>query len=152
MMKTGASGNQFELQGKRLFGRKERQGESGMGKTVLIVDDSNIMHKILTRSLRQAGLDVTRVIEAGDGMEALQILENEPVDIVISDINMPNMNGVEFLREKQNQEALQQIPVVMITTESRSDILKEAIALGARGSITKPFTPDQVNATLSVFL
>jgi hypothetical protein len=71
MMKTGISGNQFELQGKRLFGRKEWQGESGMGKTVLIVDDSNIMRKILTRSLRQAGLDVTRVIEAGHGAEEI---------------------------------------------------------------------------------
>jgi two-component system, chemotaxis family, chemotaxis protein CheY len=123
-----------------------------MGKIVLIVDDSNIMRKILTRSLRQAGFNFALVLEAGDGLEALRILETEHVDIVLSDINMPNMNGVEFLQEKMNKISIRNIPVVMITTESRSDILNEAFALGAQGSIIKPFTPDQVNATLSDLL
>lgn len=122
-----------------------------MGKKVLIVDDSNTMRKIVTRSLRQAGLEVDEILEAGDGQEALQVLAGSKVDLILSDINMPNMNGVEFIRQKSADPGLKAIPVVMITTESGSEILHEAISLGAAGSIKKPFTPDQVNAALSQF-
>lgn len=123
-----------------------------MARKVLIVDDSSTMRKIVARSLRQAGLDFESILEAGDGQEALQVLEGAKVDIILSDINMPNMNGVEFLREKAEKDAIKDIPVVMITTESGSDILAEAISLGAKGSIKKPFTPDQVNETLGALL
>lgn len=123
-----------------------------MARKVLIVDDSSTMRKIVARSLRQAGLDFESILEAGDGQEALQVLEGAKVDIILSDINMPNMNGVEFLREKSAKDAIKDIPVVMITTESGSDILAEAISLGAKGSIKKPFTPDQVNETLGALL
>jgi len=68
-----------------------------MGKKVLIIDDSSTMRKIVTRSLRQAGLDFDTILEAGDGQEALQLLGKESVDIILSDINMPNMDGIEFL-------------------------------------------------------
>ena len=71
-----------------------------MGKTVLIVDDSGTMRKIVTRCLRQAGLDFGDILEAGDGLEALQVLEGNKVDIILSDINMLNMTGLEFLKEK----------------------------------------------------
>lgn len=123
-----------------------------MPKSVLIIDDSNTMRKIVSRSLRQAGYEFDKVLEAGDGQEALQILAGEKVDLILSDINMPNMDGVEFLRRKTADEGLKMIPVVMITTESGSDILKEAISLGAAGAIKKPFTPDQVQATLSALI
>ncbi len=119
-----------------------------MAKKVLIVDDSSTMRKIVTRSLRQAGLDVDVILEAGDGQEALNLLGGEKVDLILSDINMPNMDGIEFLRQKSANAALQGIPVVMITTEAGSDILAEAMSLGARGSIKKPFTPDQIAETL----
>jgi len=123
-----------------------------MGKKVLIIDDSSTMRKIVARSLRQAGFDFESILEAGDGQEALQVLGGGSVDIILSDINMPNMNGVEFLRNKAEDDAIKNIPVVMITTESGSDILKEALDLGARGSIKKPFTPDQVQETLGALL
>jgi len=123
-----------------------------MGKKVLIIDDSSTMRKIVARSLRQAGFDFESILEAGDGQEALQVLGGGSVDIILSDINMPNMNGVEFLRNKAADDAIKNIPVVMITTESGSDILKEALDLGARGSIKKPFTPDQVQETLGALL
>ncbi len=122
-----------------------------MGKKVLIVDDSSTMRKIVTRSLRQAGLDFEKIVEAGDGQEALQVLENEQVDIILSDINMPNMDGIEFLRQKSTNSEIAGIPVIMITTEAGSDILTEAKTLGASGSIKKPFTPDQINETLGSF-
>jgi two-component system chemotaxis response regulator CheY len=119
-----------------------------MGKTVLIVDDSGTMRKIVTRCLRQAGLDFGEILEAGDGREALQVLEENKVDIILSDINMPNMTGLEFLKEKATIDAIKDIPVVIISTETGSDIINEATSLGAAGSIKKPFTPDMINATI----
>jgi two-component system chemotaxis response regulator CheY len=119
-----------------------------MGKTVLIVDDSGTMRKIVTRCLRQAGLDFGEILEAGDGREALQVLAGNKVDIILSDINMPNMTGLEFLKEKATIDAIKGIPVVIISTETGSDIIAEAMSLGAAGSIKKPFTPDMINATV----
>lgn len=123
-----------------------------MGKKVLIIDDSNTMRKIVTRSLRQAGLDFDAVLEAGDGQAALDVLAGETVDIILSDINMPVMDGIEFLRQKQADAKIKDIPVVMITTEAGADILDEAKSLGASGSIKKPFTPDQIQETLGSLL
>ena len=123
-----------------------------MGKNVLLVDDSTTMRKIVSRSLRQAGLDFGDIFEAGDGQEALEVLEKEAVDIVLSDINMPNMNGIEFLREKSGRESIKDIPVFMISTETGEDIIGEAKELGAIGALKKPFTPDKVNEVLSPFI
>jgi len=119
-----------------------------MAKKVLIVDDSNTMRKIVTRSLRQAGLEFEEILEASDGQEALDVLKNSKVDLVLSDINMPNMDGLAFLREKSADSAIKDIPVIMITTEAGEDVIGEARSLGAAGSIKKPFTPDQINATV----
>ena len=123
-----------------------------MGKKILIIDDSNTMRKIVGRSLRQAGFEFEEVFEAGDGQEALNLLATQKVDLILSDINMPNMDGLEFLRQKAANAAIKAIPVVMISTEAGSDIIGEAKALGAVGSIKKPFTPDQVSATLGALL
>ncbi len=119
-----------------------------MGKNVLLVDDSSTMRKIVGRSLRQAGLDFDNIFEAADGLEALDVLDKEQVDIVLSDINMPNMDGISFLREKQGRDAVKDIPVFMISTETGDDIIGEAKSLGALGAIKKPFTPDKVNEVL----
>ncbi len=123
-----------------------------MGKTVMIIDDSNTMRKIVQRSLRQAGFEFDKILEAGDGQEALQVLDGEKVDLILSDINMPNMDGIEFLRQKAGIAAIKDIPVVMITTEAGNDIIGEAKSLGAKGSIKKPFTADQVQDTLGALL
>jgi len=114
------------------------------GITVLIVDDSSVMRKIVERALRQAGLDLVRVIEAGSGREGLTALERDRVDLIVSDINMPSMDGLEFLRQIQIHSLARGVPVVMITTESGEDHVREALAAGAQGYIRKPFTPDQV--------
>ncbi|WP_305045797.1 response regulator [Geoalkalibacter sp.] len=123
-----------------------------MATTVLIIDDSNTMRKIVQRSLRQAGFEFDKVLEAGDGLEALAVLGAEKVDLILSDINMPNMDGLEFLRQKAANDAIKGIPVVMITTEAGADILGEARALGAKGSIKKPFTAEQVQEVLGGLL
>ena len=119
-----------------------------MGKSVLLVDDSSTMRKIVGRSLRQAGLDFDNIYEAADGIEALEVLEKENVDIVLSDINMPNMDGISFLREKATRDGIKDIPVFMISTETGDDIIGEAKSLGAIGAIKKPFTPEKVNEVL----
>jgi two-component system chemotaxis response regulator CheY len=110
----------------------------------LIVDDSSVMRKIVERSLRQAGLDLSSVIEAGNGAEALGMLDSHPVDLILSDINMPVMDGLEFVRQLQTVEKLRGVPVVMITTEGSESNVVQALSLGAKGYIRKPFTPDQV--------
>lgn len=123
-----------------------------MGKTVLIVDDSNTMRKIVSRALRQAGIDFSEILEAGDGQEALDVLASNKVDVVLSDINMPNMTGLEFLKAKSEDDAIKDIPVVMISTETGADIIDQAKALGAKGAVKKPFTPELINETLGPLL
>jgi two-component system chemotaxis response regulator CheY len=110
----------------------------------LIVDDSSVMRKIVERSLRQAGLDLSSVIEAGNGADALALLDGNLVDLILSDINMPVMDGLEFVRQLQSMDKTRQIPVVMITTEGSESNVVQALSLGAKGYIRKPFTPDQV--------
>ena len=110
----------------------------------LIVDDSSVMRKIVERSLRQAGLDPLVVHEAGTGVEALEVLRSERVDLILSDINMPGMDGLEFVRQIKAQNLAPGVPVVMITTESSEEHVRQAIHAGARGYIRKPFTAEQV--------
>ena len=110
----------------------------------LIVDDSSVMRKIVERSLRQAGLDVLVVREAGSGVEGLEVLRAERVDLILTDINMPLMDGLEFVRQIKAQNLAPGVPVVMITTESSEEHVKQAIQAGARGYIRKPFTAEQV--------
>jgi len=110
----------------------------------LIVDDSSVMHKIVERSLRQAGLDPLIVHEAGSGTEGLDLLRAKQVDLILSDINMPSMDGLEFLRQLRAQNLAPGVPVVMITTESSEEHVKQAILAGAQGYIRKPFTAEQV--------
>ena len=124
-----------------------------MGKTILIIDDSSTMRKIVNRSLRQAGLEFDNVLEAGDGQAALDILAGEAPDVILSDINMPVMDGLEFLKAKKDNPAIKDIPVVMVTTEGGSqDMVDRSMELGAKGCVKKPFTPDQVNEVLGPLL
>jgi two-component system chemotaxis response regulator CheY len=111
---------------------------------VLIVDDSSVMRKIVDRSLRQAGLAVAEVFEASNGVEALARLQETRVDLILSDINMPTMDGLELVRQVQSLENAKGVPIVMITTEAGESHVVQALADGARGYIRKPFTPDQI--------
>jgi two-component system chemotaxis response regulator CheY len=117
---------------------------------VLIVDDSSTMRKIISRSLRQAGLAVDEIYEAGDGIEGLSVLKSNAVSLILSDINMPNMDGMEFIKQVRGSGS--NIPIVMITTEGGEDVIKEAISNGAKDSIKKPFTPEQLKEKLGGLL
>jgi two-component system, chemotaxis family, chemotaxis protein CheY len=110
----------------------------------LIVDDSSVMRKIVERALRQAGLDPLVVHEAASGTEGLDLLRAKSVDLILCDINMPSMDGLEFLRRLRAENLAPGVPVVMITAESSEEHVKQAIQAGAQGYIRKPFTSDQV--------
>jgi two-component system, chemotaxis family, chemotaxis protein CheY len=110
----------------------------------LIVDDSSVMRKIVERSLRQAGMDLSKVYEAGNGAEALAVLKDNKVNLILCDINMPVMDGLEFIKQLAGVENGKGVPVVMITTEGSESNVVTALSNGARGYIRKPFTADQV--------
>jgi two-component system chemotaxis response regulator CheY len=110
----------------------------------LIVDDSSVMRKIVERSLRQAGLNLAQVLEASNGAEALAAVQENKVDLILCDINMPVMDGLEFVKALACVENAKGIPVVMITTEGSEGHVVQALSAGAKGYIRKPFTPDQV--------
>lgn len=120
-----------------------------MAYNVLIVDDSASMRKIIRKTLSLSGFQVGTCVEAANGKEALEMLPQHPVDLVLSDINMPEMNGVEFLWQLRQDARWKRLPVVMITTETSEAIVKEAIELGARGYLRKPFRPEQIRSCLS---
>jgi two-component system, chemotaxis family, chemotaxis protein CheY len=115
-----------------------------MSIRALIVDDSSVMRKIVERSLRQAGIDLSQVFEAGNGADALGVLKDQAVDLILCDINMPVMDGLEFIKQLPGVPNAKDVPVVMITTEGSEAHVVQALSCGARGYIRKPFTPDQV--------
>ncbi len=117
----------------------------------LIIDDSAVMRKVIERALRQAGLELIDVAQASNGEEALEILRSDAgsatkIGLIISDINMPVMDGLQFLEARRDQKLAPGVPVVMITTEGSEPFVLRAIAAGAQGYICKPFTADQVKA------
>ena len=117
----------------------------------LIIDDSAVMRKVIERALRQSGLDISEVVQASNGEEALEVLradvlKSAKMGLIISDINMPVMDGLQFLEARRDQKLAEGVPVVMITTEGSEPFVLRAIAAGAQGYICKPFTADQVKA------
>lgn len=121
-----------------------------MPKTVLIVDDSATMRKLIMRGLRQAGIEKAEFREASDGAEALKALETARCDLVLTDVNMPGMGGIEFVKAAAKLTAAP--PIVMITTEGNEDLLKEALDCGARGVVKKPFTPESIRQVIGPLL
>jgi two-component system chemotaxis response regulator CheY len=111
---------------------------------VLIVDDSSVMRKIIERALRHAGLNLGEVLEASNGAEGLVAAGKGSLDMIFSDINMPVMDGLEFLKGLVDVEAAKGVPVIMITTEGSEARVVEALTAGAKGYLRKPFTPEQV--------
>ena len=122
-----------------------------MGLNVLIVDDSVAIRMILQRALRHTELPLDKVFEAGDGCAALEVLKNQKVNVILSDINMPNMDGLELLAALKDNEEWAALPVVLISTEGSQTKVMEALRLGAKGFIKKPFAPDEIHDKLAKF-
>ncbi len=125
-----------------------------MALNILIVDDSAVMRAFIRKVVGLTGLDVGECSEAGDGQDALELLRKNWVDLILTDINMPRMNGEEFIRCLEADELLRTIPVIVVSTDSSHSRVQQMMALGARGYVAKPFVPgvlrDQVEKVLGV--
>jgi two-component system chemotaxis response regulator CheY len=110
-----------------------------MSAKILVVDDSMMVRQQVSRALTAAGFSV---IDAVDGVDALQKLaQNQGTQLVVCDVNMPRMNGIEFLENLRKDAAFGRVPVVMLTTEGQPELIQQAKGLGAKGWIVKPFKP-----------
>ena len=113
--------------------------------TILAVDDSAPMRQLISFTLRGAGY---KVIEALDGKDAVNKMEESKVDLIITDLNMPNMDGMELLRYLRSQDSFSHIPVVILTTESQASTIVTAKKMGISGWIIKPFEPMKLTETV----
>ncbi|GHB74378.1 Fis family transcriptional regulator [Psychrosphaera saromensis] len=111
----------------------------------LIVDDSNSIRQMVSFTLKSAGYDV---VEASDGLQGLQTAKGENFDLVISDVNMPNMDGIELCKELRKLSSFEFTPILMLTTESSGDMKVRGKEAGATGWLVKPFNPDKLLATI----
>lgn len=124
-----------------------------MAKSLLIVDDSATMRKIVIRTVRMSGLEFDKTEEAGNGAEAIEKLKEAPVDIILCDINMPEMNGIDMVKKVRAElPACSQTKIIMVSTESSQELIDDLLASGANGYITKPFTPEKFQEKLSPFM
>jgi two-component system chemotaxis response regulator CheY len=124
-----------------------------MAKSLLIVDDSATMRKIVMKTVRMSGLEFDQIEEAGNGAEAIDILKNGAVDLVLCDINMPEMSGIEMVKKvRSDVPECSNTKIVMVSTESSQTLIDELLAEGADGYITKPFTPEKFQEKLTPIL
>ncbi len=123
-----------------------------MSLRIMIVDDSPAMRSFIGRTIELSGLDVASCVHASNGQEALNLLRKQAVDIVLSDINMPVMDGESLLRELANDADLMKVPVVVVSTDSTDSRKKRMLALGARGYVRKPFAPETLRYELELAL
>ena len=120
-----------------------------MAVDVLIVDDSVAKRKVLQRALRQAEVPLGEVHEAADGVEALEKLKTVKVALILAEINMPNMDGLELLSRLKAHPEWKDLPVIMVTTEGGQSKVMKAAQLGAAGYVRKPFSTEQIKLALS---
>lgn len=120
-----------------------------MPRTALIVDDSVAMRQMVTFSLERSGFEV---VQAGNGADGLRCLETKKVDLIVTDLNMPVMNGIEFIRRLRGRSGSKYTPVLMLTTESDPAKKQEGRAAGATGWIVKPFSPEKLAQVISKVL
>jgi two-component system chemotaxis response regulator CheY len=123
-----------------------------MDSNILVVDDSAAIRKILQRVLRQTGMPIKDIHEASDGQQALEVMKAQKINLVLTDINMPNMDGLQLLAALKASAEWSPVPVVMITTEGGEARVAEAVNLGAVGYVRKPFTADQIKEKLTGIL
>ncbi|MFO7784300.1 MAG: response regulator [Desulfatiglandales bacterium] len=123
-----------------------------MAYNILIVDDSIPMRAVLKKTIQASGFNVGEIFEASDGGEALEVMRREWMDVVVSDYNMPEMNGLEMLAEMKKDEVLRSVPVVMVTTEGSRERIDLFMRMGVTDYVKKPFTPEEVRSKLDRIL
>jgi two-component system chemotaxis response regulator CheY len=119
-----------------------------MALNILLVDDSVLTRKKIRRIIEMVDLDIGQFLEAGNGVEALKILDESEVDLVLADLNMPEMGGAEMVHRMKRNEATKSVPVVVVSTESRTTRVKELLAEGVKNYLHKPFTPEEFRDTI----
>jgi two-component system chemotaxis response regulator CheY len=119
-----------------------------MAYRVMIVDDSRSMRTFVRRVMDLSGFEVESCHYAANGAEALALLKQQRVDIILTDINMPEMNGEDFVRQIEQQDELRSIPVVVISTDGTENRIRRMLDLGAKGYVVKPFSPEALRAEL----
>ncbi len=120
-----------------------------MGKVIMTADDSASIRQMVTFTLDQAGYTV---VEAVDGQDAVEKLSSTKVDMLVTDLNMPNMDGLELIRQTRAKDEYKFIPIIMLTTESQAEMKQKGKQAGATGWIVKPFEPDQLIAVIKKVL
>ena len=123
-----------------------------MKGTVLLVDDSVLMRKVILRVLKMADVEFESVLEAGDGNEALNLLRANQVALIMCDINMPVMSGLQLLQHIKQENLAIGVPIVMVTTENSEPQVRQAILAGAKAYIRKPFTVDHIKNNVKPLL
>jgi len=123
-------------------------GVFAMSFNVLVVDDSSAMRAVIKKIIAMSGFKMDECWEAGSGKEALETLSHAWVDVIISDINMPEMNGLELIGRLKGDELYKEIPVIIVSTEGSAERMREAFVQGAQGFIKKPFLPEDLRKTL----
>jgi len=123
-----------------------------MGFCVLIVDDSPAMRGFIRRVMSLSGLEVDTCLEASNGEEALELLHQNTVHVILTDINMPKMNGEEFLRRRESDGLLRSVPTLVISTDATKARMLRMLSLGAQGYLTKPFSPEGLREELERIL
>ena len=119
-----------------------------MSYSVLIIDDSEVIRSVLNKTIQFTTIEFEKILEASSGKEALELLQNNWVDIVFSDINMPEMNGIEMIRELRENEEFKDIPVIVISTEGDEKTLDQLVQLGVSGFLKKPFRPEDISGLI----
>ena len=119
---------------------------------LMIVDDSPAMRAFIVRVIWLSGLEVGLCLQASNGREALELLRENWIDIVLTDINMPVMNGEEFVRCLEQDEMLRTIPVLVISTDGSEHRVRQMMSLGAKGYVKKPFSPELLRSSMEQLL
>lgn len=119
-----------------------------MAYNVLIVDDSSIVRSVISKMLGLCGLQIGEIHESGNGKDALEVVENEWIDVIIADINMPVMNGIEFVNHLKEKGQLETTPVIIVSTERSQTRIEDLKAKGISAYLSKPFTPESIKATV----
>jgi two-component system chemotaxis response regulator CheY len=123
-----------------------------MAFDVMIVDDSPAMRTFIARVIDLSGLDVGKRVEASNGKEALELLHSQWIDIILTDVNMPVMNGEEFVSRLAQDELLRTIPVLVVSTDGSEHRVQRMMSLGAKAYVKKPFSPEQLRSTMEKLL
>lgn len=119
-----------------------------MAYNILIVEDSFPMRAVIKKVIKASGFDIGLFFEAANGKEALQVMDQQWLDLVLTDYNMPDMNGLELLKSMKQSDTLADIPVIMVTTEGSDQRVEQFLKQGAVAYIKKPFTPEQIKSHL----